>query len=416
MLKQIQPTDKRQKIALGDALYLFVEPSHRSKTGSKGFVGITRFPPTKDGKQVETRIGMYGKGFNQWSLSGAREEWNRLRTESKLKGISPREVQISEKITVEPKVARPTIEEAVKGWMKRNPNWSKKTRLDYERRCFNQILNPEQGGFAPDTSIDDFRMENGGRDKLLGMKEFVEQRGKIVQADRNFMVCKQIFDYVIDRGWWLDARNPAFSSKNTRIKRKVKNNPFLKFRDLDLLIEDINENRINGSYSVISALKFLLLTFQRVGSTAPMRFSEIDEKNMMWIIPEERMKAREEHYVPLTKPIMKLIDDLRKHHGQQDNVFYSARGSGTHITENSINQLIGRLGYKGRLTAHGIRATVLTAGVDHLDFDKDIIRRQLAHTVGDKTERSYLHSRYWKQRTEFMVAWSNALVGKGLRL
>ena len=81
MLKQIQPTGKRQKIACGDALYLFVEPSHRSKTGSKGFVGITRFPPTKDGKQVETRIGMYGKGFNQWSLSGAREELNRLRTE-----------------------------------------------------------------------------------------------------------------------------------------------------------------------------------------------------------------------------------------------------------------------------------------------------------------------------------------------
>ena len=80
---------------------------------------------------MEVGIGLYGKGYNQWSLVNASEEWNRLRRESKLRGISPREVQNSEKISTESKEVRPTIEEAVKGWMKGNPEWSKKTRLDY---------------------------------------------------------------------------------------------------------------------------------------------------------------------------------------------------------------------------------------------------------------------------------------------
>ena len=96
-IKQLKPKEKKQKISLGDALYLFIEPVHKA-SNCKRFVGITRFPPTKDGKQMEVGIGLYGKGYNQWSLGNAREEWNRLRRESKLRGISPREVQNSEKI------------------------------------------------------------------------------------------------------------------------------------------------------------------------------------------------------------------------------------------------------------------------------------------------------------------------------
>ena len=418
-IKQKKPSDKKQKIALGDALYLFIEPIHKSKVGSKRFVGITRFPPMRSGKQIEVGIGLYGKGFNQWSLRDAREEWDRLRRESKKRGISPRDIQKEERKQYQPTAKVVTLEDAVTGWMKQNSNWSKSTRLDYERRCFNQIMNPDQGGFAPDTSIEDFRIENGGREKLLTMKEFVEDRGKEVQADRNFMVCKQIFDYVIDRWWVKDpfVRNPAFSSKETKKKtsaRKVENNPWLKFNQLDILIEDINENRINASETVVTALKFLLLTFQRVGATVGMQFSEIEGN--MWTIPEERMKNGEEHYVPLTKPIKQIISKMEDMHGKQGYVFYSARGTDSHLNPSAINNYLLRLGYKNRLTAHGIRATVLTAGVDHLDFDKDIIRRQLAHSVGDKVERSYLHSKYWKQRTEFMNAWSSALIGKGLKI
>ena len=74
-IKQKKPSDKKQKIALGDALYLFIEPIHKSKVGSKRFVGITRFPPMRSGKQIEVGIGLYGKGFNQYKVFSRYEIW-----------------------------------------------------------------------------------------------------------------------------------------------------------------------------------------------------------------------------------------------------------------------------------------------------------------------------------------------------
>ena len=51
----------------------------------------------KDGKQVDTRIGKFGDGVNEWSLKKAKDEWIRIRALSKEKGIDPREIKNANK-------------------------------------------------------------------------------------------------------------------------------------------------------------------------------------------------------------------------------------------------------------------------------------------------------------------------------
>ena len=80
-IRAVEATTKRQYLTCGNSLFLVVEPI--SKGGGKSFMGRTRFPPGRRGKQVDYRIGPYGKGLGRFSLNQAKEEWERVRTWSR---------------------------------------------------------------------------------------------------------------------------------------------------------------------------------------------------------------------------------------------------------------------------------------------------------------------------------------------
>ena len=83
-VRSLTATDKMQKKGVGDCLYVIVEPAR--KGGGKYFFGRMRHPPGGGGKQVDVRIGPYGRGIGKWSLKAAREEWERIRTWSRETG------------------------------------------------------------------------------------------------------------------------------------------------------------------------------------------------------------------------------------------------------------------------------------------------------------------------------------------
>ena len=70
-VRALKATDKRQKKSVGDSLFVVIESV--GKGGGKSFFGRTRFPPGRSGKQVEVRIGPYGRGAGNWTLKAARE-------------------------------------------------------------------------------------------------------------------------------------------------------------------------------------------------------------------------------------------------------------------------------------------------------------------------------------------------------
>ena len=364
------------------------------------------------GKQLSVRIGVYGKGHNQWSLSDARDEWNRLKTWSKEEGRDPRDLQKEEKRLFVDKTNNPTLLDAAEGWLK-VVDIKPSVKKDYERKIFNQVI-PYFGGNTP---IAQFAWDKGGREKVLKLKERLEDRGVPVQADRVFMVMRQVFDFAIDRNW-LEGANPAMSSRFTKSKHIPTGNPCLSWNELPKLLNDLNTNRGKGSPVVIAAIKFDILTFVRVGSLVPMRWDELNYEDDLWTIPANRMKDGKEHLVPLTEPIKRLLDYLRQFNGEEDYVFWSPRGRARpYIDESALNQhLKVRLGYGGKQTAHGFRKLPATAGQDVLKFPYEVISRQMAHAVGDKVRRAYDKSQLLEERRTFMDAWCDALVSHGLEV
>ena len=59
-LKALKADAKRKVVSARDSLFVVVESVR--KGGGNSFIGRTRFPPGRQGKQVEVRIGPYGRG------------------------------------------------------------------------------------------------------------------------------------------------------------------------------------------------------------------------------------------------------------------------------------------------------------------------------------------------------------------
>ena len=59
------------------------------------------------------------------------------------------------------------------------------------------------------------------------------------------------------------------------------------------------------------------------------------------------------------------------------------------------------MGFQGRLTGHGIRATLSTA-LNELGYNRDWIEAQLSHSDKDRVRASYNHVKYLEQRRRMM--------------
>ena len=90
-IRDLRPTSKRQRVSCGDSLLVVVESVGRG--GGKSFVGTTRFPPGRSGKQVDDRIGVYTKGAGKWTQKAIREEWERIRDWSRETERHPKDAE-----------------------------------------------------------------------------------------------------------------------------------------------------------------------------------------------------------------------------------------------------------------------------------------------------------------------------------
>ena len=73
------------------------------------------------------------------------------------------------------------------------------------------------------------------------------------------------------------------------------------------------------------------------------------------------------------------------------------------ISDGTVNSLLKRMGYQGRLTGHGIRATLSTA-LNEMGYNEKWIDAQLSH-IGD----AYNHAEFVEQRRGMMQDWADYL-------
>ena len=80
------------------------------------------------------------------------------------------------------------------------------------------------------------------------------------------------------------------------------------------------------------------------------------------------------------------------------------------ISSQTVNAFLKRIGYQGRLVAHGFR-TLMSTYLNEQGESADVIEAALAHTPRNRVRAAYNRTTYYDARIKLMEKWSNHLDG-----
>ncbi|WP_139319788.1 tyrosine-type recombinase/integrase, partial [Serratia marcescens] len=162
-------------------------------------------------------------------------------------------------------------------------------------------------------------------------------------------------------------------------------------------------NNYSGSEVTKNATKLLMLTGTRTIELRAAEWAEFDLDSRVWQVPNERMKMKRPHIVPLSEQAVCILSNLRRITGGFKFVFPGRNDAGKPMSEASINQVIKRIGYGGKVTGHGFRHTMSTI-LHEQGFNSAWIELQLAHVDKNSIRGTYNHAQYLEGRRE-MLQW-----------
>lgn len=195
---------------------------------------------------------------------------------------------------------------------------------------------------------------------------------------------------------------PPQPSKSVRTKHQ----PAMPWTELPLFIK--THLREGNRYDVTRPmLEFLILTAARSGEVRGMTWSEVDFQEETWIIPAERMKAKQVHRVPLSK---RAIDILRSQEGFHRELVFPSPRKQEELSDMVLTSFLRRVKAKsdtpGRFaTAHGFRSSFRDWCSEN-GYSRDLAERSLAHAVQNKVEAAYHRTDLLDQRRGLIEAWS----------
>jgi integrase len=156
-------------------------------------------------------------------------------------------------------------------------------------------------------------------------------------------------------------------------------------------------------------LEFTILTAARSGEALGATWAEMDLNARTWTIPAVRMKAAQEHVVPLSRGAVEVLRSAVSKDLKPDGPVFAVNGASR--SNMSMAMLLRRMGY-GHVTTHGFRSTFRDWAGDETAFPREIIEQALAHTIQNKAERAYRRGTAIERRRELMEAWSTFLDAK----
>ena len=146
----------------------------------------------------------------------------------------------------------------------------------------------------------------------------------------------------------------------------------------------------------------------RPGELRAAEWSEFDLDAALWSIPEEKMKMRRPHRVPLAPRAVAIVLDLNTITGRGRFLFPSVRSATRCMSENTINAALRRLGFRqDEMTAHGFRSAASSILNESGLWNPDAIERQLAHVDNDSVRRAYARADFWDERVRMMNWWAD---------
>ncbi|MEI2556873.1 tyrosine-type recombinase/integrase [Acinetobacter pittii] len=226
----------------------------------------------------------------------------------------------------------------------------------------------------------------------------IQQEYKIFeQVHRIRAMCRDIYDYAKVTGR-IDY-NPLEGLHKFLEQGKKENMAHVDEKELPQLLRAID------NYPTLDSrigLKLLCMLFCRPSELREATWDEFDLENAVWNIPEQRMKKRREHIIPLPTQAVQLLHELKPLSGQSEYLFPSRTNSHKPKSDTVFIMALRRLGYEGRQTPHGFRHIASTL-LNNKGFDERHIEAALAH-VKDGVAGVYNKAQYLNDR-KYIMQW-----------
>ncbi|RMH31398.1 MAG: site-specific integrase [Planctomycetota bacterium] len=226
--------------------------------------------------------------------------------------------------------------------------------------------------------------------------------GNVVVANRTRVLASAIFNYGIARG--LVEHNPVQGTRPAGQERP--RDRYLSEDEMRILWQVWSSE----GGTMANLFKALLLTAQRPGEVAGMAWAEIEDD--VWILPPERTKGKRRHVVPLSEPVLAILDRQRR---LPTGPWVFPSRNGHHVA--ALNRACERYTRAsadltpdgepvGGWSPHVLRKTA----ADHmarLGVQPHVRSAVLNHKLPGVTERSYTAYTYFEEKRAALKLWGD---------
>lgn len=225
---------------------------------------------------------------------------------------------------------------------------------------------------------------------------------------------ESVLDYAKTRGW-RQGENPArwkghldhLLPARATITRVV-HHPALAWADMPQVMTKLAKA---GGTSAL-CLRFTILTAARSGEARGARWNEIDMAAKVWTIPGTRMKAKQEHRVPLSDAALAVLETMQPLKSAADGLVFPGGRLGKPLSDVAVSKALA--GVADGVTVHGMRSTFRDwcAECAH-NYPRETAEAALAHSNKDKVEAAYRRSDLFELRAKLMAEWAAYCMDNG---
>jgi len=314
-----------------------------------------------------------------------------------------------------PKAASDLVEKVVASFLDRYAakNCKPTTYSEYKRILESNVVSAWRGR----------RLSEMTRADVHELLDGIIDRGAAVQANRTLAALRTMSNWALERGT-IDSNPCAGVKAPTQEKSRER-----VLTDDEIRLAWLAFEKAGWPFGRLGQL--LLLTGARRDEIAEAKWSELDANNKLLILPSLRMKAGQEHEIPLTDKAMEIIESLPKiaakpkkgEKTSEPEFLFTTSGerpvSGFSKGKQSIDRMIAdmiraELGDEAPAPAHWVfhdlRRTVAT-NLQKLGVRLEVTEAVLGHTSGSRAGVVGIYQRHTfaDEKRAALEAWARKL-------
>jgi len=377
-VRKLKSKGKEYFVADGGGLALRVRPN-----GQKAWFYRYRF----DGRPRKLQLGV----FPSTSLKDARTELAKVREEHSV-GIDPGMARSEAK---QKRSAEPTFKELLEEFWEielQHKKSGEATRKVIEKDCM------KPWGWK--------KVRDIKRRDIVVLIDRVRKRAPVL-ANRLLGYLSRVFNFAAERGVIEDSPCTRIRKPTEKPRERVLTDDEIKllWESLDLENKDVDIYRVSKL-----ALKMILLTGQRPGEVAGMRFDEIDDDEF-WNIPADRRKSGDPNRVPMNEMALEVVKQAKAYSGNSVFVFKSSYKKKKPVQRHALSRAIARhweeMGFEEKWTPHDLRRTLRTR-LAEIGVSDIVAERLLGHKLQGMLAVYNQHA-YDEEKRQALARWERRL-------